>query len=414
MADFLMPTLGADMDAGTLVEWLVKPGSRVKHGDIIAVVETQKGAIEIEIFENGVFERPLIDVGAKVPVGTPMASVRYDSEGGAAGTAQAVVPATQAEVPSAAEIPAAAPAHVGPAPGALPAGPTPTAPPAAAPPPAGILTAGKARTRVTPAARRAAAEAGLDLTSITPSGPQGEIVLADLSQAATPAPAQQPPPTGGMRAAIAAAMSRSKREIPHYYLGHTIELGPAEAFVNAYNQDRAPADRLLLGAVFIKAVALAVRKHPEFNGFFVGGAHRPSEAVHVGMAINIRGTGLVAPAIHDAQTLEFDELMSAMRDLVVRVRAGRFRGSELADPTITVSSLGERGVETLLGVIYPPQVAIVGFGTPVVRPWVADGMVGPRRVVSLTLAGDHRVSDGHRGALFLAAIETLLNKPEEL
>jgi pyruvate dehydrogenase E2 component (dihydrolipoamide acetyltransferase) len=406
MAEFLMPTLGADMDAGTLVEWLVKPGSRVTHGDIIAVVETQKGAIEIEIFEDGVFERALIDVGAKVPVGTPMASVRYDSEGGAA------VPATEAEVvPPAAER-RGEQAPVGPAPVPLPPGPTPMRAPAASVLPTG--TAQEARIRVTPAARRAAAEAGLNLAGITPSGPQGEIVLADLSRAPTAAPAQPPQPAGGMRAAIAAAMGRSKREIPHYYLGHTIEVGPAEAFVNAHNQDRAPADRLLLGALFIKAVALAVRKHPGFNGFFVDGAYRPSEAVHVGMAINIRGTGLVAPAIHDAHTLGLDELMSAMRDLVVRVRAGRFRGSELADPTITVSSLGERGVETLLGVIYPPQVAIVGFGMPVVRPWVADGMVGPRRVVSMTLAGDHRVSDGHRGALFLAAIETLINKPEEL
>src|SRR5690606_26085312 len=154
------------------------------------------------------------------------------------------------------------------------------------------------------------------------------------------------------------------REIPHYYLGHTLEVDRAEAFVSAVNREREPADRLLLGAVFLKAVALAARRHPDFNGFFVDGAHRPSGPVHVGVAINIRGTGLVAPAIHDVDQLPLDDLMSAMRDLVVRVRAGRFRGSELSDPTITVSSLGERGVETLFGVIYPPQVAIVGFGTP--------------------------------------------------
>ena len=136
--------------------------------------------------------------------------------------------------------------------------------------------------------------------------------------------------------------------------------------------------------------------------------------MHAGVAINIRGTGLVAPAIHDSDQLGLDALMAAMRDLVVRVRAGRFRASELSDPTITVSSLGERGVETLYGVIYPPQVAIVGFGMPVVRPWAVDGMVGARRVVSMTLAGDHRVSDGHRGALFLSAIENLLKTPEAL
>ncbi|HEY0918327.1 2-oxo acid dehydrogenase subunit E2, partial [Devosia sp.] len=218
----------------------------------------------------------------------------------------------------------------------------------------------------------------------------------------------------GMRAAIAAAMARSKREIPHYYLAHTIDLTAAEAFVARYNERREPAGRLLLGALFLKAVSLAAKKYPEFSGHFEAGAFTPSAAVHAGVAINIRGTGLVAPAIHDSDQLSLDALMAAMRDLVARVRAGRFRASKLSDPTITVSSLGERGVETLYGVIYPPQVAIVGVGMPVLRPWAVDGMLGVRRVVSMTLAGDHRVSDGHRGALFLAAIDTLLQSAEAL
>lgn len=397
MAEFLMPSLGADMDAGKLVEWLVEPGARVKRGDIIAVVETQKGAIEIEVFDVGVFERPLIEVGAMVPVGMPMAVLRYDSE-----AAPAVPPK-----PSPAAIPERGP-------GAAPVA-TPKPPPLAATTAPKETAAGEKRIAATPAVRRAAVEAGIDLSTLKPTGPHGEIVLADLGQAAAALPpTTQPAQPGGMRAAIAAAMSRSKRQIPHYYLGHTVEVSPAEAFVAEANKSREPAQRLLLGAVFAKAVALAARKHPEFNGFFVDGAHRPNPSVHLGVAINIRGTGLVAPAIHDADQLSLDDLMTSMRDLVVRVRAGRFRGSELADPTITVSSLGERGVETLFGVIYPPQVAIVGFGTPVTRPWVVEGMVGPKRVVSLTLAGDHRVSDGHRGALFLAAIEDLLAKPEEL
>jgi pyruvate dehydrogenase E2 component (dihydrolipoamide acetyltransferase) len=136
--------------------------------------------------------------------------------------------------------------------------------------------------------------------------------------------------------------------------------------------------------------------------------------VHVGVAIAIRGGGLAAPALHDVDQMPLDELMARMRDLVQRTRAGRIRSSEMSDPTITVSSLGERGVEALYGVIYPPQVAIVGFGKPVARPWVVDGAIGPRSIVSVTLAADHRVSDGHTGALFLAEVGRLLQEPEKL
>lgn len=388
MGQFLMPSLGSDMEAGTLIEWMVAPGRPVHHGDAIAVVETQKGAIEIQVFEDGVLERALVELGATVPVGTPLAVIRTAGEGAAAA-------------------PAPTPAEP-----IAPAAPTPSAPPPApaAPP--------SARPKVSPAARRLAEQSGIDLAALHGSGPEGAIVLTDvatrLATAAPPSPLPAPAAPGGMRAAIAAAMSRSKREIPHYYLAHTIELTAAETWLDRQNAQRDPPERLLLGALFVKAVALAARKYPEFNGHFVDGEFRPGSAVHAGLAINIRGVGLVAPAIHDAERLDPNTLMAAMRDLVARVRAGRFRSSELADPTITVSSLGERGVDTLYGVIYPPQVAIVGFGTPTTRAWVADGMVGPRRTVTVTLAGDHRVSDGHRGALFLSAIERHLLEPERL
>jgi pyruvate dehydrogenase E2 component (dihydrolipoamide acetyltransferase) len=405
MSEFRMPSLGADMEAGKLVEWLVKPGTPIKRGDIIAVVETQKGAIEIEVFEDGVFERPLVELGAKVPVGSPLALITTKGEA-------AVAPAPEPK-PAPAAVPVAATPPIAAAP---PAPAAPAVAPAAAPP----VAAGE-RVRVSPAARKLAAEAGLVLSEIVGTGPSGEITLADVEARAAEAPAgpvAAPVPAetamSGMRAAIAAAMARSKREIPHYYLAHTVDLTAAEAFVAKHNEGREPVDRLLLGALFVKAVSRAAKKYHEFNGHFVEGEFHPSPAVHVGMAVNIRGTGLVAPAIHDSDTLDLDPLMASMRDLVTRVRAGRFRASELSDGTITVSSLGERGVDTLYGIIYPPQVAIVGFGTPAWRAWAADGMVGPRRVVTMTLAGDHRVSDGHRGALFLNAIEDLLSNPETL
>jgi pyruvate dehydrogenase E2 component (dihydrolipoamide acetyltransferase) len=217
-----------------------------------------------------------------------------------------------------------------------------------------------------------------------------------------------------MRTAIAAAMARSKREIPHYYLEHQVDVTGCEQWLARTNAARPPETRLLLGAVLIKAVALATRRFPAFNGFYRDGKFEQSPAVHVGVAIAIRGGGLAAPAVHDTDRLALDDLMTRMRDLIQRMRAGRIRGSELSDPTITVSSLGERGVETLYGVIYPPQVAIVGIGKVVVRPWVIDGAIGPRSIATVTLAGDHRVSDGHAGALFLAEIGHLLQEPDKL
>jgi pyruvate dehydrogenase E2 component (dihydrolipoamide acetyltransferase) len=394
-----MPSLGADMEAGTLVEWLVKPGDQVKRGDIVAVVETQKGAIEIEIFETGRVEQILVDLNSKVPVGTPLARIRTGLEA-EAGTAAAspVVPA-----------PTATPA----APSAPPAVPTPA-------PPSPITPAAARRLRVSPAARRLAQMRGIDPATVTGSGPEGAIVRADVERSlgAVAAPVERKRAIGldldAMRAAIAAAMARSKREIPHYYLEHQVDITPCEQWLARTNAARPPDRRLLMGTLAIKAAALAARRFAAFNGFYRDGNYEPAPAVHVGVAIAIRGGGLAAPALHDVDRMPLDEVMARMRDLVQRMRAGRIRSSEMTDPTITVSSLGERGVEALYGIIYPPQVALVGFGKVVARPWLVDGAIGPRSVVTITLAADHRVSDGHAGALFLAEIGKLLQEPEKL
>ena len=390
-----MPSLGADMEAGTLVEWLVKPGDQVKRGDIVAVVETQKGAIEIEIFETGTIDKFLVEVGTKVPVGTPLAIVRTPSEA-PVGT-QAGPPLTLVPSPTpAAESPPAAPAA----------------------PAKSIELGATSRARISPAARRLAGSHGIDLATITGSGPAGTIVSADVERAVAEKTAQKARPVGpdlsAMRNAIATAMARSKREIPHYYLAHQIDMTACEEWLARRNAERPPTERLLLGALLIKAVARAAGKFPAFNGFYRENKFEPTGSVHVGTAIAIRGGGLIAPAIHDADRLSLDELMKQMRELVQRVRAGRIRSSEIADPTITVSSLGERGVESLYGIIYPPQVAIIGFGKVTARPWVVDGNVLARPVVNATLAADHRVTDGHVGALFLAEIDKLLQEPEKL
>ena len=407
MVDFRMPSLGADMEAGTLVEWMVKPGDRVKRGDVVAVVETQKGAIEIEIFETGQVDQILVEVGSKVPVGTPLARVRTEGEA-EAGIAVPPAPTPSAPAPSPAAAPKP-PAAAAAAPVALPRHATI--------PPFPV-------TRISPAARRLAQEHRLDLAAITGSGPDGAIVQVDVEQyLARSAPPVETPAgkrkaigldLDAMRTAIATAMARSKREIPHYYLLHECTMAAAEAWLARTNAERDPEQRLLMNVLTVKAVANAIRRFAAFNGFYRDGRFEPSAGVHVGVAIALRGGGLVSPAIHDTADLSLDELMARMRDLVQRARAGRLRSSEMADATITVSSLGERGVEALYGVIYPPQVAIVGFGKVVTRPWVVDGSIVPRPIVTITLAADHRVSDGHAGALFLAEIGKLLQEPEKL
>jgi pyruvate dehydrogenase E2 component (dihydrolipoamide acetyltransferase) len=401
-----MPSLGADMTAGRLVEWRVKPGDEVHRGDIVASVDTSKAEIDIEIFEDGVIDELLVAVGERVPVGTVLATIR--------------------------PLAATAPAPPGPAPAAAAPPPPGPAPPEPEP------DAAEPRPLSSPFARRTAEELGIDLAAVPGSGPDGAVLGADLegrpaavpapgsleaAATAVPSPTHEPPATpegppadraAAMRQAIAAAMARSKREIPHYYLATTIDMTALLDWLAAHNATLPVRERLLPAACTLKAVALAAREVPAMNGFWVDGAPRPSAPVHLGVAIALREGGLIAPAIHDADRKPLAELMAALRDLVGRARRGGLRSSERTDPTITVTSLGDRGAEAVYGVIYPPQVALVGFGAIAERPVARGGLVGARRCAIASLAADHRVSDGHQGSAFLAAIDRLLQNPEEL
>lgn len=386
-----MPALGADMEAGTLVEWLVKPGDRVKSGDVVAVVETQKGAIEVEIFLEGVVSNILVPVGARVPVGTVLAQID-----GAPG--------------------AAPPPVIEPAVAALKPGPQILA----ETPPRPVVTPPSQRLRITPAARRRAAALSLDpATIVKRTGIDGSIRLADVETCASGAKPAPPSVKRGldlaqMRQAIAAAMSRSKREIPHYYLTEMVDLHAASTWIERYNAEKTPVERILPAVLFLKAVALALREQPQLNGAYENGAFIPSSSIHVGWAISLRGGGLIAPAIRDSDKKSLAELMGAMRDLVERARRGNLRSSELTSPTVTVTSVGDRGAESVTGIIYPPQVAILGFGRVVTRPWVVDGRIETRPLVTVSLAADHRVTDGHIGGLYLAAVGRLLQEPDKL
>lgn len=404
MTVFRMPSLGADMESGTLVEWLVHPGDPVKRGDVVAVVETAKGAIEIEIFQDGEVRALLAQPGMVVAVGAPLAEIA------GAGVAEAV-PAPPA--PEAAATPGAAPSRQ-----STPAPPA-TMPPSvsAAPPPARVPAPPgpePGRVRATPAARRRAAALGIPLGRLRGSGVDGAIRLADL-----PATAPAKRATAGfdptaMRAAIAAAMSRSKREIPHYYLSETVDVSAALDRLARINAERDPPARLLPAAILLRAAALAVAATPELNGWWEDGRFRATDGVHVGWAVALRGGGLIAPAIRDTDRLALDPLMAALRDVVQRARSFALRGSELTSASITITSLGERGAESVLPVIHPPQVAMLGIGRVVTRPWVVDGTIHPRQVVTLTLAGDHRATDGHVGGLLLTRLAALLADPERL
>ena len=484
-----MPSLGADMEHGKVVEWLVKPGDYVHKGDLVAAVDTDKTVMDIESFQEGVVAEFLVDIGDTVDVGTPIARITATPA-----ELQPSPPLTSGTISPDARSPLApkepTPAHTGAPAGHVEEGGK------AAPPvrhlahtlgvdvgrirgsgPGGEVTradveravagpgteAGAApaavgevpaepgerashRVRSSPLARRLAAELGVELQAITGTGPAGAVTEEDVLAAvppreraprelqadkpaeAPPSPVQAPEPevspprgrkdTGSkaetLRQAIGALMSRSKKEIPHYYLSTTLDLAAAMAWMQAANQQRPVSSRLVPSALLLKATALAAKEVPDMNGFFTKGAFQASAAVHLGVAVALRHGGLVAPALHDADTLTLDELMDQLRDLVGRARAGRLQRAEMADPTITVTNLGDLGVESVYGVIYPPQVAMVGFGKVLEQPWAHNGMLGIRHAAIATLSADHRVSDGLRGGRFLARIDELLQKPGEL
>lgn len=393
MIEFKLPSLGSDMDQGKLLAWHVKPGDAVQRGQVVAVVDTSKAAVDVEAWREGTVFELVVQPGETVPVGTVLATLLEPGE--TAAHARAVQRSDQAPAPLAATAAA----------GAAP--PVSSAP--APSPPSG-------RRRVSPAARKHAEDAGLDLERVTGSGPGGAVTLQDVEQAIQSAPPAAAPADRhvDMRRSIAAAMSRSKREIPHYYLSETVPMGRAQAWLAGANADRPVTERLLMATLQLKAVALTLRAYPDLNGFFRDGAHQASAQVHVGVAIALRQGGLVAPALHDVAAKPLDQLMRELTDLVRRARAGSLRSSEMADPTVTVTNLGEQGVESVFGVIYPPQVALVGFGRIAERAFASAGQLSAAPATIASLAADHRVSDGHRGALFLAELRERLQRPEQL
>jgi pyruvate dehydrogenase E2 component (dihydrolipoamide acetyltransferase) len=408
MPDFLMPSLGADMDRGTILHWYKQPGDRIERGEIVVLVDTDKAEIEVESFGAGWLDEVLVRVGETVPVGAPIARIRT-GEGERAAAPTAAAPPLPPPPPEAKRA----------APVARPAPPAPT--------PARVAPTEGRRIHASPLARRLAADLGVELESLMGSGPEGAITREDVERAAShPAAAPAAPAAAvpraapradkqaSMRSAIAAAMERAHREIPQYYLATRVDLSRALAWLAEQNATRPIGERVLPVALFLKAVAKAAVEVPELNGFWRDGAFVPGDGVQIGVIVSLRQGGILAPALHDVQAKSVSALFAEFRDLVARARAGKLRSSEVSGGTITVTSLGDQGVETVYGVIMPPQVALVGFGRVSEQPFAEHGLIGAKPVVEITLSADHRASDGHRGGRFLSAVARLLREPESL
>lgn len=385
MIEFTMPSLGADMEDGTLIEWRVKSGDFVKRGDIIADVDTQKGLIEIEVFDEGTIDELIVEEGEKIPVGTVMAIIIPIGEKVSAKRKSSIKQEPIKEMVK-----------------------------------EGSINVDN-RLKISPLAKKIAKEKGIDLSAIKGSGPEGSIIKKDIDLAVAKKAESHVEVTGGkkeiaakgLRTAIASAMSKSNREIPHFYLETRIDMTKALNWLRESNKEKELKDRLLSIVLLIKATAKAIKEVPSVNAFWENGL-KLKNPINIGFAVSLRKGGVVIPAIPEADKKSLNQLMDLLNDLIPRARALQLRSSELSESTITISNIGEGSTDKVFGVIYPPQVAILGFGNIVEEAWAEDGKLSARPVVHVTLAADHRAIDGYLGSRFLMALNRNLQKPETL
>ena len=383
MIELRLPSFGADMDDALFVAWHAEPGQALRKGEVACVVETQKGAIDVELWQDGTLAACIAQPGQRLPVGAPLALLaeagedwRVIAEEAPRRAAAAVAPASPPTAPPPQDAAARTEAPT----------PTPTPAPAHAPAAAAV----------------AAPASAAAMAAVPVPPPQG-----------SPPPSHEAAATSPMREAIGAAMARSKREIPHYYLAHEIRVDAALDWLERLNAGRPPAERVLFAALALRAVAQAAAVVPGLNGHWIDGRVCNADHVHLGVVTALRGGGLVVPALHDADRLDLPATMAALSQAIARARGGRLRSGDLGGATITVSNLGDLGCDEGWGVIYPPQLAIVGLGRIAPRPVVTpDGTLAAARTLRLTLAADHRASDGLVSARFIAAVAHRLEHPE--
>jgi pyruvate dehydrogenase E2 component (dihydrolipoamide acetyltransferase) len=423
--DLNMPSFGSDMRKGSLTEWLIKEGDHIKRGDVVAIIETSKGAIELDIFEDSQVLKLLVKEGDKVAVGEPIARLRsatgtptITNKNNNLTTSENALDSITPETHTSKQ---AANKH---------------------------LPIHKNFVLATPAARQLARHLQLSLSAIFANNNNRIITLAMVEQASqdqdsnsqflslTETPDKQvvsveqnsdldslqhkPTHTkvgfdkNAMRQAISDTVTRSKREIPHYYLSQRLDITALQNHLLGYNNSVPVSQRLLLAAPLLCAIARLLITNKQLNGEYLEGQFQSSETVNLANAINLRGGGLVMPVIRDAQNLSVELMMEALKQQVARARNGSLVASQLSGGSCTVTSIGERGAEQMFAVIYPPQVAIIALGSPHQEVLVIDDAMHIRSVIDASLAADHRVSDGHIGARFLYQLNQLLQNPEGL
>ncbi len=410
----LMPALSPTMTEGTLARWLKTEGDAVEPGDIVAEVETDKATMEVEAVDEGVLGRILVAEGTEsVAINTPIAVLLGEGEDAAA------IEAPQPAAPA----PAAAPPPAVPAAAAQPAAPAVAPPPVTPAEPAGRIFA-------SPLARRMAAQAGLDLATLTGSGPRGRIVKRDIETAlaAAPAPAPQaappaaaPPaaapegaavtevPNSGMRRTIARRLAESKQTVPHFYLTIDCEIDALLDIRKDLNA-RAGGHKLSVNDFVVRATALALRAVPEANATWTEAATLRYDTVDVAVAVAVDG-GLVTPVVRNADAKGLAAISAEMADFAARARDGKLLPEEYRGGGFSVSNLGMYGIREFAAVINPPQAGILAVGAGEQRPVVKDGALAVATVMSCTLSGDHRVIDGAIGARFLAAFKGYAEDP---
>ncbi|MFZ1055284.1 MAG: pyruvate dehydrogenase complex dihydrolipoamide acetyltransferase [Opitutaceae bacterium] len=411
-----MPKLSDTMTVGTLVKWLKKEGDTVQTGDMLAEVETDKATMELESFFDGTLLAVFVPAGSQVPLGGALCAIGKPGE--KVEVPAAAVPPAAPAAPAPAPVPAQAPS---PAPVAAPA--QEVRPAAAAPAPSG------GRIKVSPLARKLAAEKGLDLARITGSGPGGRILRADVlsqkaggpSAASAPAAAasfakgpiqeERLVPVSNMRGTIARRLVESKSQIPHFYLDIEIDAGPLlELRVQLNDALEKEGVKLSVNDFVLKASAEALRRVPAVNCSWEGTAVRQHPAAHVSFAVAI-DDGLITPVIRDAHVKTIFAISAEAKALGKRAKDKKLAPAEFTGGTFCVSNLGMMGIERFSAIINPPNAAILAVGTTVQKPVVREGQIVIGQRMALTLSADHRVVDGAVGALFLGALRSLLEKP---
>jgi pyruvate dehydrogenase E2 component (dihydrolipoamide acetyltransferase) len=442
--NILMPALSPTMEKGNLAKWLKKEGDKVKSGDVIAEIETDKATMEVEAVDEGTLAKILVPEGTQdVPVNNVIAVLAGDGEDVKAAGAAAASAAPPK--PAAAETPAPKPA---PAPAA--AAPAPAPAPAAAPPPQAAVPAaqtnGHGRIFSSPLARRLAKEAGIELSRIIGSGPHGRIIAHDVEEAksgkglkapaAAPAvgPALAPSmsdkqvlalfepgsyeivPHDGMRRTIAQRLTASIQNVPHFYLTIDCDIGrlmDAREQINAAapkDKEKKPLYKLSVNDFVIKAMAVALQQIPNCNVSWTDGGMVKHKNSDVGVAVAMPG-GLITPIIRKAETKSLSTISNEMKDFAARARTRKLKPEEYQGGTTAVSNLGMYGIKDFTAVINPPHATILAVGTSEERPVVREGKIEIAHMMSVTLSCDHRAIDGALGAELIGAFKRLIENP---